>query len=106
MVRRLRGVLPYVERASGVLLAAAGAYVAWYGWLELRLAAGADAPAGPVDAATRLSARITTWIGDFGALRLGLALAAVLAVALLAERRRRRRAPEPATEPVRAPTGR
>lgn len=98
-VQRLRGVLRYVERASGVLLAAAGAYVAWYGWFELRLAAGVDAPAGPVDAATRLSGRISTWIGDVGALRLGLGVVAALAVALLVERRRRRRGPEPATEP-------
>jgi len=88
MVRRLRGVMPHVQRASGLLLAAAGAYVAWCGWFELRLAAGADAAAGPVDAAGRLSGRVSTWISDVGAPRLGLAVAVLVGVALLAERRR------------------
>jgi cytochrome c biogenesis protein CcdA len=98
MVRRLRGVLPHVQRASGLLLAAAVAYVAWYGWFELRLAADADAPAGPVDFAGRLSGRISTWISDVGPTRLGLAVVALVAVALMAERRRRR-SPAPAGEP-------
>jgi hypothetical protein len=98
MVRRLRGVLPHVQRASGLLLAAAGAYVAWYGWFELRLAAGADTPAGPVDFAGRLSGRISTWISDVGATRLGLAVVALAAVALVAERRRRR-SPSPTGQP-------
>src|SRR5206468_3530695 len=29
-------VLPYVNRIAGVLLVLAGAYVAWYGWIETR----------------------------------------------------------------------
>jgi hypothetical protein len=90
LVRRLRGVLPHVQRVSGLLLAAAGAYVAWYGWFELRLAAGADAPAGPVDTAGRLSGRISTWITGIGAARIALAAAALVIVALVLERRRRR----------------
>lgn len=98
MVRRLRGVLPHVQRVSGLFLAAAGVYVAWYGWFELRLAAGEDAAAGPVDAAGRLSGRVSTWISDFGAPRLGLAVAVLIVVALIAERRRRR-VPIPAREP-------
>lgn len=90
MIRRLRGILPHVERASGLLLAAAGAYVAWYGWVEVRLAAGADVAAGPVDTAGRLSGRISTWISETGATRLGLAAAAITAVSVIVERRRRR----------------
>jgi hypothetical protein len=37
---RTRAVLPYVSRAGGMLLLITGCYVAWYGWYELRLAAG------------------------------------------------------------------
>jgi ABC-type nickel/cobalt efflux system permease component RcnA len=97
LVRRLRGVLRHVERASGLLLAAAGAYVAWYGWVELRLAAGSGAPAGPVAAATRISGRISTWISDVGAPRIGLAMCGLGLAAFVVERRRRR--PLPARRP-------
>lgn len=99
LVRRMRGVLRYVERGSGLILAAAGAYVAWYGWFELRLAAGSKAPAGPVDAATRLSGRISTWISDVGAPRIGLAVSTLGLAAFVVERRRRRRLTGPAPEP-------
>lgn len=90
LVRRLRGALPHVQRASGVLLTLAGAYVAWYGWVELRLASGDDVPAGPVDAAGRWSGKISTWINDAGAGRISVAAVALITGALLAERRRRR----------------
>ena len=98
LVPRLRGILPHLQRVSGLLLAAAaaaaaaaaGAYVAWYGWFELRLAAGADPAAGPFDTAGRLSGRISTWITGVGAARLGLGAAAFVTVALFVERRRHR----------------
>lgn len=90
LVRRLRGVLPHVQRVSGLLLAAAGAYVAWYGWFELRLAAGGGEGAGPVDTAGRISGRVSTWITGVGTLRIGAGAAVLVAAALLLERRRRR----------------
>ena len=37
IVRSLRRVQPYVGRIAGGLVALAGAYVAYYGWLEVRL---------------------------------------------------------------------
>ena len=40
LVTRLRRAMPYVNRASGVLLVVAGAYVAWYGWFEVRILSG------------------------------------------------------------------
>ena len=36
LVQLMRRVLPYVNRIAGGLLVAAGAYVAWYGWYEIR----------------------------------------------------------------------
>ena len=36
LVQLVRRVLPYVNRIAGGLLVLAGAYVAWYGWREVR----------------------------------------------------------------------
>lgn len=36
LVHTIRRVLPYVNRIAGGLLVLAGAYVAWYGWIEIR----------------------------------------------------------------------
>lgn len=50
LVHRLRRTGAWVPRVSGVLLGLAGLYVAYYGWWELRVLAGAD-PDDPVIAA-------------------------------------------------------
>jgi cytochrome c-type biogenesis protein len=50
MVTGLRRVLPFVSRIAGALLVVAGAYVAWYGWIEIR---------GSADDAT--VTRVTDW---------------------------------------------
>jgi cytochrome c biogenesis protein CcdA len=44
---RIRGLTRVVSRAGGAVVALTGAYVAYYGWYELRLLRGAD-PADPV----------------------------------------------------------
>ena len=36
LVQLMRRVLPFVNRIAGGLLVLAGAYVAWYGWFEIR----------------------------------------------------------------------
>jgi cytochrome c-type biogenesis protein len=36
LLQLMRKVLPYVNRIAGGLLVIAGAYVAWYGWFEIR----------------------------------------------------------------------
>jgi cytochrome c biogenesis protein CcdA len=36
LVQLMRKVMPYVNRVAGGLLVLAGAYVAWYGWIEIR----------------------------------------------------------------------
>jgi cytochrome c-type biogenesis protein len=42
LVGRLRQAMPYVSKGSGYLLIVAGAYVAWYGWFEIRTLNGGD----------------------------------------------------------------
>jgi cytochrome c-type biogenesis protein len=41
LVARLRGAIPAINRAAGGLLVIAGAYVAYYGWYEIRVLRGA-----------------------------------------------------------------
>jgi len=90
VVQRLRRALPYVSRVSGALLAVAGAYVAYYGWWEVR----GDFDADPV---IDFAADLQTWLAERvdslsrGALAGVLVLATVVAVV----RARRRRAARP-----------
>jgi cytochrome c biogenesis protein CcdA len=97
MVRRMRGVLPYIGRIAGGLLVLAGLYTVWYGWWE-RNAADATTD-GPVSWVTGWSSSVSTWISDFGAVRLGLLLAGILAIiAVLAWGWRAARQPQPTAE--------
>jgi hypothetical protein len=52
---RLRAALPYVSQFSGALLVVAGAYVAWYGWFEIRTLSGGDGSDPIVDRAVEMS---------------------------------------------------
>lgn len=90
VIRRARGLLPYVSRASGALLVLAGVYVAYYGVYELRLRAGGD-PADPVvDTALRIQGFLSGLVADLGPRRL-VAAAVVVAVAGVAAALLRRR---------------
>lgn len=83
LVRRARRLLPHVSRASGVLLVAAGGYVAYYGVYELRVRAGGD-PADPViDTALELQGRLSGLVTDAGPARLVVVAAVVVAAGLV-----------------------
>lgn len=85
IVRRLRRSLPYVTRASGLLLVVAGAYLAHYGWYERRVRAGQVGEGSrAVDLVTGWSASISQWVNRIGATDLGLLLALALATVLTA----------------------
>lgn len=58
LVGRLRRVMPYVSRLSGALLVAAGAYVAWYGWFEVRTLNGGDGR----DTVVRRALGVQSWL--------------------------------------------
>jgi cytochrome c-type biogenesis protein len=80
IVRFLRRAQPYVGRVSGGLVALAGAYVAYYGWLEVRLGrTGAATGSNVTDTVNDWSTDVTQWISDVGSVRI-----AVIVVILLA----------------------
>ena len=95
MLERTRRILPYVNRISGLVLVLVGLYVAYYGWFELRLFAGAGGATDPViDAAGRAQRALAGWVYRNGAWPWLLMLAAMAAPAVLtlvARRRRRAR---------------
>ena len=84
LVRWLRRALPYVTRVSGAVLMLAGAYLAHYGWYELRVRSGRGSGSRPVDVVTGWSDSIARWVSDVGPTRLGLLLALALVSVLTA----------------------
>jgi cytochrome c-type biogenesis protein len=89
---RLRRTAPVLARVSGALLVLAGAYVAWYGWFELRVLAGSTTGDPVVDAATELQSAVARAVAATGAPVLftaALGVAAVLAAAAVLRRSRR-----------------
>jgi cytochrome c-type biogenesis protein len=87
LVRKVRELARFVDRVSGVLLVAVGAYLVWYGIYATDPANGTSStPLGWVE---RWSSDVTVWLQD-GGTGLGVALTAIIAgVALLSLRRRR-----------------
>ena len=87
-VGRMRTVLPYVQRVSGVLLVVAGGYVAYYGWYERRLLNGTDtslAGGSVVDRVTGWSASISSFVqNNVGSSALVVALVVVTVVVITA----------------------
>ena len=100
LTARLRRTAPVLGRVSGALLVVAGAYVAWYGWFELRVLAGGATGDPVVDLATSMQSGVARRVAALGAPLLAagaLAVAAVLASAAALRRRRRRSPGAPAT---------
>lgn len=88
VVDRVRRILPYVNRISGVLLILVGAYVGYYGLYEVRLFGGdfggsAD-PYDPVIAAAgRVQGTLAGWVHQHGALPWVIGLLVLVAVGVL-----------------------
>ncbi|MEU8611892.1 cytochrome c biogenesis CcdA family protein [Actinoplanes sp. NPDC048791] len=90
-VSRLRRAAAFVPRIGGAVLVVAGAYVAYYGWYELRLVkdlrtSGQDPI---VNLASNLQRELSGVVGRLGAGWFVLLLAALVLTALLLSRRRR-----------------
>lgn len=101
LVRSLRRVQPHVGRIAGGLVALAGAYVAYYGWLEVRLGRTGQVPDSNItDVVAGWSADATRWIDEVGAVRIAVAVVVLLAGIAAAVRASRSRAADGAREPV------
>lgn len=88
---RMRSVGPVIMRVSGLLLVVAGAYVAWYGWFEVRILSGAATQDPIVSAVTAVQSALTRFIVDAGPkLVVTFALLAVVVVVVLIGRGRLR----------------
>ena len=93
-VGRLRGAGRWAPRATGGLLAVAGAYVAYYGWWELRVLGGGD-PSDPViEAAADVQRTVSSLVGAPGPLGWLVALVVLILVVAVAARRSRSTAPQ------------
>lgn len=80
-VNRLRRATPVLVRVGGAVMVLAGAYVAWYGWYELRVFAGDTGDDPVVEAAAGLQSAIAGWLGSLGAAGIAAGFAGLLAVA-------------------------
>lgn len=91
----VRRAAPLISRASGALLVVAGAYVAWYGWFEIRVLSGRTTSDPVVSAAIGVQAALTRTLSGISAPVLaitgGTLVALVLVVAVLRPRLAARR---------------
>jgi cytochrome c biogenesis protein CcdA len=106
LLARIRRSTPYISRFSGVLLVVAGAYVAWYGWFEVRVLADGVGSDPVIDRALSFQ----SWLQNVvvpdrpvvAAAWIALALALVgVAAAVRGRRRRAARAATAVTSPAR-----
>lgn len=97
MLGAIRRVLPYVNLTAGALAALAGAYVAYYGYFEIRVSRGADPDDPIVDfVGGEVAGRFNTWMADLGTGPILIAVGVVaVVVAGLAVRSRRRNGRQP-----------
>jgi cytochrome c-type biogenesis protein len=82
IVRLVRRAQPYISRVAGGLVALAGAYVAYWGWLELRLSrseAGELPSSSITDRVVGWSDDLTRWVQDVGSVRIGVFVVVLLA---------------------------
>jgi hypothetical protein len=80
---RMRRIMPYLNRISGILLVVVGLYVAYYGLYEVRLFTANGSPDDSVIAAAgRLQGAIAGWVHRHGGWPWVLALAVLLLAAL------------------------
>ncbi len=90
-VRGLRRAAPLIGRAAGGLLMVAGAYVAWYGWYEIRVLRGDSVSDPVVDGAADIQTTLAGWLDRIGPVTIAVAFAVLLAATATLVRLRRTR---------------
>lgn len=91
VVNAARRLMPYVSRASGVMLVLAGAYVVYYGAYELRVNAGGDLADPVIDAALSIQGTLSGWVSQLGPWMIAAALAGVIGLGIAISQLQRRR---------------
>jgi cytochrome c biogenesis protein CcdA len=102
---RMKELLRYVNRVAGALLVVTGAYVAYYGWYELRVLDGGDVGDPIIDTAFHIQGWVSDGVEQLGITALATVFAAVLLIALVAVWRfRTTRSRTPTTRSPQRPT--
>ncbi|MFV2012665.1 MULTISPECIES: cytochrome c biogenesis protein CcdA [unclassified Micromonospora] len=91
LLRRVRRAAPLLSRVGGALLVAAGGYVAWYGWYEIRLLRGGSGGDPLIDGAGQVQRWLAATLDQAGAAVLATVLIVLLAGAGLLRLARSRR---------------
>jgi cytochrome c-type biogenesis protein len=91
VVARLRRIGPLVPRIGGGLLAAAGAYVAYYGWYEIQVLRGGSLDDPVISAGQDIQRRLADGLDRLGVEGMIAMVAVLLAVAIGIPRLIRRR---------------
>lgn len=91
LVTRLRRAVPLVSRLSGALLVVAGAYVAYYGWYEVRVFSGGSVADPVIDVATGVQGGLARLVSGLDPWLLVAALAALVLLGVAGSRVGRRR---------------
>ncbi|MGL5857517.1 MAG: cytochrome c biogenesis CcdA family protein [Angustibacter sp.] len=90
VVQRIRRAGLFITRCSAVLVLVAGAYVAWYGWYELRVLSGDTTSDPVVTAAVNVQSRLVELVDRLGVPGALTAATVVGLAAVVALRRRHR----------------
>ncbi|MFI7067212.1 cytochrome c biogenesis CcdA family protein [Kribbella sp. NPDC050124] len=89
-IGRIRRLGAIAARAGGGLLLLAGAYVAYYGWYEIRVFRGTTTTDPVIDAAGKLQTRIADTLGNLGVPTIAVLFVVLLLIAAITIRRARR----------------
>jgi cytochrome c-type biogenesis protein len=81
IVHTFRRAMPYVNRISGVLMVVAGAFVAYYAWVEIG-ELGSGRSSGVVNWSRDVQSALQRWVERMGAGRLALAGIVVVGAAV------------------------
>jgi cytochrome c biogenesis protein CcdA len=81
VVNRIRRAAPVIVRVAGGLLILAGAYVAYYGWYEVRIFRGATTADPVVGSFGAVQGAVASWLDHVGALAVAVAFLTVLGTA-------------------------